>query len=111
MDPDGSTLIMPAHRGSRPPQAPRSQAGNRLAGRKLAGRYLLGQVIGQGGMSTVYRARDEVLDRDVAVKILLPALADGDPAHIARFEREARAAAALHHPAVVKVYDLSLINN
>jgi eukaryotic-like serine/threonine-protein kinase len=108
MDPDRSTLIMPAHRGSRPSQAARSQAGNRLAGRKLAGRYLLGQVIGQGGMSTVYRARDEVLDRDVAVKILLPALADGDPAHIARFEREARAAAALHHPAVVKVYDTGL---
>lgn len=71
----------------------------------LAGRYIIGEVIGRGGMSTVHRARDEVLDRDVAVKILLPALAEGDPAHVARFEREARAAAALHHPAVVKIYD------
>ncbi len=56
-------------------------------------------------MSTVHRARDQTLDRDVAVKILLPALAEGDPAHVARFEREARAAAALRHPAVVKIYD------
>src|SRR5690348_5226697 len=71
----------------------------------LVGRYVIGEVIGRGGMSTVHRARDEVLDRDVAVKILLPALAEGDPAHVARFEREARAAAALHHPAVVKIYD------
>lgn len=74
-------------------------------GRRLAGRYLIGETIGRGGMSTVHRARDEILDRDVAVKILLPALAEGDPSHVARFEREARAVAALRHPAVVKVYD------
>jgi serine/threonine-protein kinase len=95
MNPDRSTLIMP----SRPPRRAVPH------GRRLAGRYLIGEVIGRGGMSTVHRARDEVLDRDVAVKILLPALAEGDPAHVARFEREARAAAALHHPAVVKIYD------
>ena len=56
-------------------------------------------------MSTVYRATDTVLGREVAVKVLLAALAEGDPTYIARFEREARAAAALRHPAVVKVYD------
>ncbi|HEY1522261.1 MAG TPA: protein kinase [Solirubrobacteraceae bacterium] len=100
MDPDRSTLIMPARPGSR-----RAQAARKLPGRRLAGRYLLGEAIGHGGMSTVHRARDEVLDREVAVKILLAALAEGDPAHVARFEREARAAAALHHPSVVKVYD------
>jgi serine/threonine-protein kinase len=71
----------------------------------LAGRYRMGEVIGRGGMSTVHRATDTVLDRDVAVKLLLPVLAESDPAHIARFEREARAAAALQHPAVVKIYD------
>jgi eukaryotic-like serine/threonine-protein kinase len=95
MDPQHSTLIMPNRprpRGARPPH-------------RLAGRYVLGQAIGHGGMSTVFRARDELLDRDVAVKVLLPALAEGDPAHVARFEREARAAAALRHPAVVKIYD------
>jgi serine/threonine-protein kinase len=71
----------------------------------LGGRYRIGQVIGRGGMSTVHEARDTVLDRAVAVKVLLPALAEGDPTHVARFEREARAAAALQHPAVVKIYD------
>jgi len=74
-------------------------------GRTLAGRYLIGEVVGRGGMSTVYRARDETLHRDVAVKILLPSLAQGDPAHVARFAREARAAAALRHPAVVRIFD------
>lgn len=95
MDPDRSTLIM----SKRPPRRPVARS------RKLAGRYVIGEVIGRGGMSTVHRARDEILARDVAVKILLPALAEGDPAHVARFEREARAAAALQHPSVVKVYD------
>ena len=56
-------------------------------------------------MSTVYRATDTVLGRQVAVKVLLAALAEGDPTYIARFQREARAAAALRHPAVVQVYD------
>jgi len=71
----------------------------------LAGRYRVEEVIGRGGMSTVYRALDEVLGRPVAVKVLLPALADSDPTHIQRFRREARAVAALAHPGVVKIYD------
>jgi serine/threonine-protein kinase len=73
--------------------------------RTLAGRYQLNQIIGRGGMSTVYRATDLMLDRTIAVKVLLAALADEDPTYIARFEREARAAAALTHRAVVTVYD------
>lgn len=73
--------------------------------RTLAGRYRLEQIIGRGGMSTVYRARDEVLDRTVAVKVLLPALAEQDDTYAARFEREARAAAALDSSSVVTVYD------
>jgi serine/threonine-protein kinase len=73
--------------------------------RTLAGRYELAEVIGRGGMGTVYRAVDLVLGRSVAVKMLPGALADQDPSHVARFEREARAAAALSHPAVVAVYD------
>ena len=73
--------------------------------RTLAGRYRIQAVIGRGGMSTVYRATDEVLGRDVAVKVLLPALADQDPTYAARFEREARAAAGLASAAVVTVFD------
>jgi len=71
----------------------------------LAGRYRLDEVIGRGGMSIVYRATDLVLDRTVAVKVLLPALAEEDPAWEARFEREARAAAAVSHRGVAMVYD------
>ena len=65
------------------------------------GRYELAEVIGRGGMGTVYRAVDTVLGRSVAVKLLPGSLADQDPTSVARFEREARAAAALNHPAVV----------
>src|SRR5579884_1723581 len=61
-------------------------------------------------MSTVYRATDDVLGRPVAVKILLAALAEEDPTYTARFEREARAAAALEDPAVVTVYDTGVDN-
>jgi serine/threonine-protein kinase len=71
----------------------------------LAGRYRLDEVIGRGGMSTVYRATDQTLGRTVAVKVLLPALADQDPTYSVRFEREARAAAGLASSAVVTVYD------
>ncbi len=74
-------------------------------GTLLGGRYRLDEVIGRGGMSTVYRATDQVLGRTVAVKVLLAALAEQDPSYAARFEREARAAAALDDPTVVTVYD------
>jgi serine/threonine-protein kinase len=73
--------------------------------RTLAGRYHLEEVIGRGGMSTVYRATDELLGRPVAVKVLLAALLEQDPTYAARFEREARAAAALASSAVVTVFD------
>ncbi len=74
-------------------------------GSLVAGRYRLEEVIGRGGMSTVYRAADETLGRTVALKFLLPALAEQDPTYAIRFEREARAAAALANPSVVTVYD------
>ena len=56
-------------------------------------------------MSTVYRATDVVLGRIVAIKVLLPELADEDPTYVERFQREARAAAALANSSVVTVYD------
>ncbi len=71
---------------------------------RVGGRYVLLDELGRGGMATVHRAHDEVLDRQVAVKILHPHLA-ADTAFLDRFRREARAAAALSHPNVVGVHD------
>jgi len=70
----------------------------------LAGRYVLREVLGTGGMATVWRATDEVLGREVAVKILSPQFA-ADAGFMARFEREARHAARLSHPRLVTVFD------
>jgi serine/threonine protein kinase len=75
-----------------------------LQGRVLAGRYALGALLGAGGMGQVYRARDRVLERTVAVKVL-SAAATQDLELVARFGREARAAAALNHPNIVTVFD------
>jgi beta-lactam-binding protein with PASTA domain/tRNA A-37 threonylcarbamoyl transferase component Bud32 len=74
------------------------------AGTLLDGRYRLGPVLARGGMSTVHRATDTRLDRPVAVKVMDQRLA-ADPAFRTRFEREARSAARIHHPAVVGVHD------
>ncbi len=72
--------------------------------RKLANRYELGEPIGRGGMADVFEAFDTRLNRTVAIKILRSDLAH-DPAFIARFRKEAQAAAALNHPTIVAVYD------
>jgi hypothetical protein len=69
-----------------------------------AGRYRLGPELGRGGMGVVHVAHDEQLDRDVAVKTMALS-ARTDPVAAGRFEREARALAAVHHPGVVAVYD------
>jgi serine/threonine-protein kinase len=69
------------------------------------GRYDVLGLIGRGGMGVVYRARDTRLGREVAVKTLVPA-ATADPIARARFEREARAVAALSHPNIVAIYDV-----
>ncbi len=71
---------------------------------EIAGRYRLDERLGSGGMSTVYRALDNVLERQVAVKILADHLAEDD-GFVARFRREALAAARLVHPNIVQVYD------
>ncbi len=75
-----------------------------LVGRRLEGRYRLLDRIARGGMSTVYAAVDERLDRLVAVKVMNAHLS-ADPAFSDRFAREARAAARLTHLNVVSVYD------
>ena len=77
--------------------------------RVLAGRYRLGAVIGRGGMGAVWRARDELLNRDVAIKeIVWPAQLDPAERETARRRavREAQLAARLSHPNVVGVYDI-----
>ena len=74
------------------------------SGDLLDNRYRIGAQIARGGMSTVYSAVDTRLDREVAVKVMDPALAD-QRSFRARFEREARAVAKLNHPALVNVFD------
>jgi serine/threonine protein kinase len=78
-----------------------------MATQVLAERYELGERLGVGGMSTVVRAFDRRLERPVAVKLLAEHLAD-DKQFIARFRREALAAARLVHPNVVQVFDFGL---
>jgi eukaryotic-like serine/threonine-protein kinase len=79
---------------SRPPQP----------GDLIADRYELEELVGSGGMSGVFRARDNQLDRRVAIKILHQRYA-GDPEYLERFRREARAVAQLSHPNIVTVID------
>jgi len=74
------------------------------AGTRL-GPYEVLSALGAGGMGEVYRARDTRLGRDVAIKVLPPSLAS-DPERLKRFEREARSASALNHPAIVSVFDV-----
>ncbi len=76
-----------------------------LIGRTL-GHYRIVEKIGEGGMGEVYRAHDERLDRDVAIKVLPEALA-ADPDRLRRFEREAKAVAALSHPNILEIHDFA----
>ncbi|TDB75719.1 serine/threonine-protein kinase [Micromonospora sp. KC723] len=83
--------------------------GRAAPGTTIGGRYSLRSAVGNGGMGTVWRATDTLLRRDVAVKevVLPPGLAPSDrDAMYERTLREARAAAAIQHPAVVQVYDV-----
>ncbi len=74
---------------------------------QLLGHYRVLEKIGSGGMGEVYRATDDRLGRDVAIKILQASLAT-DSDRLRRFEQEARAAAALNHPNIVAVYDVGM---
>ena len=70
----------------------------------LSDRYQLGETLGFGGMSEVHYARDLLLNRDVAIKVLRADLAR-DPSFYLRFRREAQNAAKLNHPTIVQVFD------
>jgi tRNA A-37 threonylcarbamoyl transferase component Bud32 len=83
---------------------------NPVAGRESviigpSGRYILGKELGRGGMGIVYKARDNVLDRKVALKKLPRRLTD-DMEYLRRFKREAKTLAQLVHPAILQIYDL-----
>src|SRR5436190_18645244 len=73
------------------------------AGTRL-GPYEILAPLGEGGMGEVYRARDRKLDRDVAIKVLPESVA-ADPDTLARFEREAKAVAALSHQNILAIHD------
>src|SRR4029077_20804827 len=72
---------------------------------QVVGQYRILEKIGVGAMGEVFRARDERLGRDVALKIIRPS-SGGNADHLRRFEQEARAAAALNHPNIVAIYDV-----
>ncbi|WP_366179775.1 PASTA domain-containing protein [Actinomyces timonensis] len=80
-----------------------------LTGRIVDSRYEVGQRVARGGMATVYKAYDRRLERAVALKLMHAHLADS-PDFVARFRREARAAARLSNPGVVAVYDQGAID-
>ncbi|MDN3252322.1 serine/threonine-protein kinase [Streptomyces mutabilis] len=109
------TQVVPPQAQARPQEPPRP-AGTQDpgAGRLIAGRYRLIAKLGHGGMGTVWRAKDETVDREVAVKE--PRVPDHLPERerantFERMRREARAAARLDHPAVVDVYDVAVVDD
>ena len=77
-----------------------------LVGQTL-GHYRIVEKIGAGGMGVVYRAHDERLDRDVAIKVL-PGIMAQDGERLARFEREAKAVAKLDHPNILAIHDFGI---
>ena len=108
---DQKTDQQAAHQG--PAQGPAPAAQEPGTGRLIAGRYRLLAKLGHGGMGTVWRAKDEMVDREVAVKE--PRVPDHLPEReranaFERMRREARAAARLDHPAVVNVYDVAVVD-
>src|SRR5215831_13426395 len=74
------------------------------------GPYEVIALIGSGGMGAVYRAHDSKLSRDVALKVLLPEVAD-NPERLVRFRREAQVLASLNHPHIAQIYELEESGN
>lgn len=81
-----------------------------MSNKVLAGRYELFERIGEGGMSVVYKAKDKLLNRFVAIKILKPEFIN-DHKFIDSFRRESQAAASLSHPNIVNIYDVGREGN
>ena len=99
--------LLHAHQNtpSKFPESPVVAASSRaLPGGGRLGTYEILEQLGSGGMGEVYRARDRKLDREVAIKVL-PAHLSSSPAALSRFEREAKAVAALSHPNILSIHD------
>lgn len=79
-------------------------------GATLAGKYSIIEVLGSGGMSTVYRAEDEILQRSVAIKVLHPFLSNNE-VMIKRFLQEGRAISQLNHPHIVRVHEFGIVDD
>jgi serine/threonine protein kinase len=88
-------------------EAPKSGEGAGLVGHVVGGRYQLVRMLGDGGMGAVYKAADQVLRRFVAIKMLHPGTSR-NPAAGDRFQREARAAAAIGHPNIIDIIDFGV---
>src|SRR4051812_44347508 len=71
----------------------------------IAGRYRLVKLLGEGGVGVVWSAKNEAIDRDVAIKVMLPQIAE-DPTSLQRFFTEARICGSIRHPGIVDVLDL-----
>ena len=76
-----------------------------MSSKLLLGRYEILEKIGEGGMAIVYKAKDRLLNRYVAIKILRPEFTKDDQS-IENFRKESQAAAGLSHPNIVNVYDV-----
>jgi eukaryotic-like serine/threonine-protein kinase len=100
----------PEHKQMSQPSETAANNSDRIrAGTALTGRYAVEEIIGYGGMSTVFRGRDTLLDRDIAIKVLNQQLGTNE-ADRAAFLKEARAAASLTHPGIVGTYDAGVFN-
>ena len=94
--------MLTPHKSAGPEASPRHRVGA-----VVGGKYRIKRLLGHGGMGSVYKAENTTIGRTVAVKVLHPHLAD-DGVTLARFQREARAAAGIDHPHVVEVLDMGL---
>ena len=81
-----------------------------LEGKLIGNRYEILEIIGKGGMATVYKAQDKILKRYVAVKVLREEFTT-DEEFIRRFNTEAQSAASLTHQNIVSIYDVGVDNN
>ena len=97
------------HEDGQAPPPPAEGVPDPLIGLLLDGRYRIVRRLAQGGMATVYVARDERLERPVALKVMHPHLAESQD-FVERFKREARAAARIVHPGVVSVFDQGVVH-
>src|SRR5437660_239826 len=86
------------------PRRQSTPARGQMVGDLIAGRYELEELVEHGGMSSVYRGHDRLLERNVALKVLHAHFGDDDE-YVERFRREARAVAQLSHPNIVTVID------